>query len=288
MVLFPDVLTLLGQNMEWTTELGKAFISDQKAVLDSVQRLRAQAQAAGNLKTTPQQEVTTETQNGQTVIIVQPANPQIVYIPVYNPQVVYVAAPPAQSNVAAAAAIGFMAGIVLGAAMSSSYGYYGWVRGACTGTRASSWCTGARGINPPGATSTRGRACYRPPYNVAAPRYNNVNVNINNTTINNVNRQNPNTSGRTPRPTTYSAGPATPGQTAAPSWCGPRRRPMLPRAGAHKPPPRAPRPARQPQRPRCSAARAPVRSGGIGRGATRRPRFPRGRTSAAPKSNRKK
>src|SRR5262245_40811455 len=56
-VLFPDVLKLLDDNKDWTTELGKAFLSDQKAVLASAQRLREQAKSVGNLKTTPQQEV---------------------------------------------------------------------------------------------------------------------------------------------------------------------------------------------------------------------------------------
>ena len=60
----------------------------------SIQRLRAQAHDAGNLKTTPQQEVETQTTSaGQQVIVIEPANPQVVYVPQYNPQTVYVAAP---------------------------------------------------------------------------------------------------------------------------------------------------------------------------------------------------
>ncbi|MBP1624238.1 MAG: hypothetical protein H6Q07_2258, partial [Acidobacteria bacterium] len=94
LALFPDVLVLMGKNMEWTTEVGKAFLSDQKNVLAAVQRLRAQAQAAGNLKTNEQQTVTTEKKDGTQVIVIQPTNPQIVYVPVYNTQTVYVQAPP--------------------------------------------------------------------------------------------------------------------------------------------------------------------------------------------------
>jgi hypothetical protein len=128
-VLFPDVLDTLAMNIPWTTEVGKAFVSDQKAVLASVQRLRKQAQTVGNLKTTPQQEVKVETQDGQQVIVIQPANPQIVYVPVYNTQVVYTTPPPPpekdNSDVVAAAALGFMAGIVMGAAVSDPYPY-GW------------------------------------------------------------------------------------------------------------------------------------------------------------------
>jgi hypothetical protein len=217
MVLFPDVLTYLEQNMEWTTEVGKAFSSDQTAVLDSVQRLRAQAQAAGNLKTTAQQEVKTDTQNGQTVIVVQPANPQVVYVPVYNPVTVYVAAPPpppSSGNVAAAAVIGFAVGIALGAAMSDNYGYYGW------GAWGMHWHShvvvvhgGVWRVPPRGRYGyARPVAGYHPNYRVNAPRHNDVNVNINNNNINNVNRQNVNTGARTPRPTTTSAGQARAGQ----------------------------------------------------------------------------
>src|SRR5271167_1191180 len=94
LALFPDVINMMARNIDWTTQLGTAFLSDQKGVMDSVQKLRAQAQAMGNLTTTPQQEVTTETQDGQKVIVIQPANPQVVYVPQYNPQIVYVQAPP--------------------------------------------------------------------------------------------------------------------------------------------------------------------------------------------------
>ena len=220
MVLFPDVLALLEQNLEWTTELGKAFTSDQVAVLDSVQRLRAQAEAAGNLKTTPQQEVTTETQNGQTVIVVQPANPQVVYVPQYNPQTVYTtpapapapAAAPTEDNsdkVVAAALIGFAAGIVLGAAINNNYyGYHGYCawgmhwHSSVVVVRGGAWRV------PPGRYPyARPVPGYRPNVNVNAPRYNNVNVNINNANINRQNT-NANVSSRTPRPTSASAASA--------------------------------------------------------------------------------
>ena len=128
---FPQVIQMLVEKPDWTRQLGAAFTSDQDAVYMSVQRLRAAAMALGNLKTTPQQEVVTETTTtGQQVIIVQPANPQVVYVPVYNTQVVYVqqAPPPpapsaSSSDVAAAALVGFTVGIIIGA--SSNHYYYG-------------------------------------------------------------------------------------------------------------------------------------------------------------------
>ena len=131
---FPQVMQMLVEKPDWTTPLGAAFTSDQAAVYQSIQRLRAAAMALGNLKTTPQQEVVTETvSSGQTVILVQPANPQVVYVPVYNTQVVYVqqAPPPSASNTAAAAMVGFTAGIIIGSSSNNYYnGPYAWRGGA--------------------------------------------------------------------------------------------------------------------------------------------------------------
>jgi hypothetical protein len=128
---FPQVVQTMVEKPDWTKQLGAAFTSDEQAVYQSIQRLRAAAMALGNLKTTPQQEVVTETSStGQPIILVQPANPQVVYVPVYNTQVVYVqpAPPPpapsaSSSDVAAAALVGFTVGIIIGA--SSNHYYYG-------------------------------------------------------------------------------------------------------------------------------------------------------------------
>jgi hypothetical protein len=72
LALFPDVLMLMATQIDWTTELGTAFLSDPKGVMSAVQKLRGQARAAGNLKSTSQQSVSTETQGGQQVIVIQP------------------------------------------------------------------------------------------------------------------------------------------------------------------------------------------------------------------------
>jgi hypothetical protein len=116
---FPPVVQMMAQKPDWTKKLGQAFTADKNAIFDSIQRLRAQALAAGNLKTTSQQEVKTQTtSDGQQVIIIQPANPQVIYVPQYNPQTVYVAAPPpppSGASVAGGAAVGFTAGVIIGA-----------------------------------------------------------------------------------------------------------------------------------------------------------------------------
>ena len=82
---FPKVLDNMSTNLSWTSALGEAYYSDPQGVLKAVQVMRAQAQAAGSLKSNDQQTVVTQ---GQTIIIV-PANPQVIYVPQYNPTVVY-------------------------------------------------------------------------------------------------------------------------------------------------------------------------------------------------------
>jgi len=85
LVPFPQILRMMDGNLDWTERLGDAFLADQAAVMDSVQRLRQSAEANGKLQSTPQEEVTTEGQ----AIAIEPPNPEIVYVPVYDPSDVY-------------------------------------------------------------------------------------------------------------------------------------------------------------------------------------------------------
>jgi Protein of unknown function (DUF3300) len=126
---FPSVLDNMNNNLSWTSTLGDAYYNYPQAVLKAVQVMRSKAMEAGNLKTTPQQTVV---QEGQTIII-QPANPQVVYVPAYNPTVVYgapVAAPAGYSgaDLALTGVLAFGAGIAVGALISSSdgWGYNNW------------------------------------------------------------------------------------------------------------------------------------------------------------------
>jgi hypothetical protein len=129
MLEFPDVLAMMNEKLEWTEKLGDAFLSQQKDVMTSVQRLRQKAQESGNLKTTQEQKVIVEKETK--VIIIEPANPQVVYVPAYNPVVVYgVWAYPAYPpypvypyGYVATAGLAFAAGVAVGAAWS---GHGGW------------------------------------------------------------------------------------------------------------------------------------------------------------------
>jgi len=134
LVVFPQVVARMAEQIAWTTVLGQSFTADRTAVFASIQKLRAQAKSVGSLKSTPQQEVETKkTSSGEEVIVIEPTNPQIVYVPQYNTQVVYTQAPTTvviqeddddAEEAIAAGLIGFTAGIAIGAAMDNNY-YYG-------------------------------------------------------------------------------------------------------------------------------------------------------------------
>ena len=97
LVAFPEVLTMMDEKVDWTQKLGDAFLAQQKEVMDAVQRLRARAKDQGNLKSSKEQTVKTEPAPAgapnPTTIIIEQADPEVVYVPTYNPTVVYGAWP---------------------------------------------------------------------------------------------------------------------------------------------------------------------------------------------------
>ena len=84
-VVFPDVLKRLNDDVTWTTNLGNAFLAQQQDVMDAVQRMRASAQQKGALVSNPQENVSTIDQSGQPYIQIEPANPDVIYVPSYDP-----------------------------------------------------------------------------------------------------------------------------------------------------------------------------------------------------------
>jgi uncharacterized membrane protein YgcG len=129
---FPQVLEMMNDKLDWTQELGDAFLADEKRVMQTVQNLRRKADAAGNLKSNEQVKVVKE----QTTIIIEPAQPTVVYVPSYNPTVVYgvwwaPAYPPyyyppppyyyPPGSVAAAGLIGFGLGVAI-----ANNNHWGW------------------------------------------------------------------------------------------------------------------------------------------------------------------
>jgi hypothetical protein len=86
---YPSVMDLMCTQWDWTKQLGAAYEANPKAVLDSVQRLRAQAVDTGALKTSREMKVDVTQSNGQQVVELKPADPKVVYIPQYNPEQVF-------------------------------------------------------------------------------------------------------------------------------------------------------------------------------------------------------
>ena len=126
---FPQVLTMMYEKLDLTQKLGDAFLAQQKEVLDAVQRLRTRADQAGNLKSSKEQTVTKAQEAGTTIIKIEPANPEYLYVPVYDPTVVYGTWPwPAYPPYyyypyypygwyPGTAWVGFAAGIIIGGAL---------------------------------------------------------------------------------------------------------------------------------------------------------------------------
>jgi len=86
---YPSILKWMDDNLDWTTQLGQAFLNQQPDVMDSIQRLRAEASKLGNLQSSSQEQVITD---GDDIDIV-PADPQVIYVPVYQPDQVYYQSP---------------------------------------------------------------------------------------------------------------------------------------------------------------------------------------------------
>ncbi len=128
----PQTLQMMSAKLDWTEQLGDAFLAQQQDVLDAVQKLRAEAQAAGSLQSTPHQVVTTTsapagvaTAGLQRAIEIEPANPDVYYVPIYNPALAfggwaYPDYPPFYwypTGFVASNAVSFAAGVAVGAAI---------------------------------------------------------------------------------------------------------------------------------------------------------------------------
>jgi hypothetical protein len=136
MAPLPDLVKRLADDIQWTTDLGNAFLAQQSDVMDSIQRMRQKAQGTGALKSNEQVKVETQTVETKQVIVVQQSSPEVVYVPSYNPTVVYGAPvypyppiyypPYPAGGVIAASAISFGVGVAMGAAWGGGWGGCGW------------------------------------------------------------------------------------------------------------------------------------------------------------------
>ncbi|MFN8006935.1 MAG: DUF3300 domain-containing protein [Terriglobia bacterium] len=131
----PEVVKRLANDIQWTVDLGNAFLAQQSDLMDAVQRMRKKAVDKGTLKSTEQQNVETKVVETKQVVVIEQANPQVVYVPSYDPVVVW-GAPlypyppiyyPPWGYYAAGMAISFGVGVMMGAFWSGGWGWgCGW------------------------------------------------------------------------------------------------------------------------------------------------------------------
>ena len=133
LVPFPNILSMMSERLDWTQQVGDAFLAQEQDVMATIQDLRAKAYAAGNLRSTQQQTVSRQ----GTIIVIEPASPQVVYVPVYSPMVVYgnwwypayppvVIYPYPPSAFVMAGVITFGVGIGVAMAWNHWWGYWDW------------------------------------------------------------------------------------------------------------------------------------------------------------------
>ena len=131
---FPSVLQMMNEKLSWTQQLGDAFLFDQQLVMMLVQKMRKSAYDQGNLQSSKEQNIVVEQTPADTIIKIEPANPQVVYVPTYNPTVVYgtwpyPAYPPAYyyppGYTAGAAFWTFTAGVIVGSALWGNCNWHG-------------------------------------------------------------------------------------------------------------------------------------------------------------------
>ena len=126
----PDVLSKMSENLDWTRDMGDAFLASQSDLLDAVQRLRGKANEAGNLDSTKEQTVTVQEDK---IIVIESAQPDVIYVPTYSPTVVYGTwpyttvyyAPLYQPPPPGYGALAFTTGVVVGAALWGNC-HWGW------------------------------------------------------------------------------------------------------------------------------------------------------------------
>ena len=115
---YPGVLKMMFEKIDWTKQLGDAFLNQNDQLRDTIQALRAKAQDVGNLRTTPEQQVSSKKVDGTTVIVIEPTQPEKIYVPQYT-EVVYTQQAPPQTNYLAPV-VTFGLGMALGAAIANN------------------------------------------------------------------------------------------------------------------------------------------------------------------------
>ena len=128
LVMMPDLLHHLATDIRWVTSVGDAYMAQEQDVMAAIQRMRLRAEQNGQLRSNEHQTVTTKAENGQNFIVIEPAQPEVVYVPQYNPEAVW-GAPPAAYPFPVMAypggGLGFGTGFLVGSMFAGPWGGWG-------------------------------------------------------------------------------------------------------------------------------------------------------------------
>jgi Protein of unknown function (DUF3300) len=175
LVATPSVLDMMADKLDWTQKLGDAMLAQQTDVMDGIQRLRAKAEANNKLQSTKQQKVTKKSEGSKQVIVIEPTDPETMYVPYYDPAVVYGAWPyPAYPPYYWGASYWPYGGAILGAGLAFGAGYAlgRWTGGGYWGGNVN-WNNNNINISRPGGGG--GNWNHRPEHRQGV-RYNNKGV----------------------------------------------------------------------------------------------------------------
>jgi hypothetical protein len=178
LVATPDVLSMMSTKLDWTQKLGDAVLAQQPDVMDAIQRLRTKAEANNKLTSTKEQKVTKKQEQGKQVIVIEPTEPNTVYVPYYDPNVVYggwpyPAYPPYYFGYPGYIAGGVIAG---GIAFGAGYALGRWASGGNYWGGGCNWGNNNININRPVNINTGGNNWQHRPEHRQGVRYNNANV----------------------------------------------------------------------------------------------------------------
>jgi len=178
LVATPDVLAMMSTKLDWTQKLGDAVLAQQPDVMDAIQRLRTKADANNKLTSTKQQKVTKTQQQGKQVIVIEPTDPNTVYVPYYDPGVVYggwpyPAYPPYYFGYPGYIAGGLIAG---GLAFGAGYAVGRWASGGNYWGGGANWGGNNINVNRPININNSGNNWQHNPEHRGGARYNNANV----------------------------------------------------------------------------------------------------------------
>src|SRR5262249_36075343 len=178
LVATPSVLEMMSSNLEWTEKLGNAVLAQQADVMDAVQRLRARAQANNKLTSTKEQTVTVRQEQNKQVVVIEPTDPETIYVPYYDPAVVYGDWPYPAYPAYYFEPPPYLGYGILGAGLAFGAGYAlsRWTSGGNYWGGGINWGGGVVNGNRPRVNPLGGNAWQHNPAHRGGVRYNNINV----------------------------------------------------------------------------------------------------------------